>query len=104
MQYSLEPVVEPERFGKNPRIAHSFVLRDTPVLIAQEWSREVVFNLSGGDLYSHYEDSHSLVFLCVPRERAGVWKYATLGSPVEEFQVVAATWGFQFLWFHFHIC
>jgi hypothetical protein len=71
-QYRLEAVVELEKFGKKPRIVPSFLPRDTRVLIAQEWSREAIFNLSGGDLYSGYEDSHSLVFLCVPRERAGV--------------------------------
>jgi len=82
----------------------SLLRRDTPVQIAQEWSREAFFNLSGGVLYSGYRESHSLVFLCVPRERAGVRKCVTLGSPIVEFQVVAATWGFRFFWCHFHIC
>jgi DNA-binding FrmR family transcriptional regulator len=67
-----EPVEEFEKFPANPNIVPSILPRDTPVLIAQKWSREAVFNLSGGDLYCGQEESHSLVFLCVPRERAGV--------------------------------
>jgi hypothetical protein len=30
-------------------------------------------------------------------------RYVVLGSLIAEFQAVAATWRFYFLWFHFHI-
>jgi hypothetical protein len=41
--------------------------------------------------------------LGVPRERAGVQEFVELCSPVADFQAVAATWRFRFLWFDFHI-
>jgi hypothetical protein len=68
-QYRREPVEEFEKFRENANMVASLLRRDTPVQIAGEWSREAFFNLSGGVLYSDGE-SHSLVFLCVPRERA----------------------------------
>jgi hypothetical protein len=73
--------------------------------MAQEWSREAFFNLSGGFFVSATENPTRSCF-CVFREseRAGVWKCVTLGSPIAEFQAVADTWGFRFLWCHFHIC
>src|SRR6202040_744380 len=75
-QYRPAPVVEFQKFAAKLRTVPSF--RETPSRIAQEWSREATFNLSGGDLYRGCEDSHSLVFLWIPRERAGVPKCVTL--------------------------
>ena len=56
-----------EKFRENMNIVPSLLRQDTPVQIAQEWSREAFVNLSGGVLYSGYGESHSLVF-CVFRE------------------------------------
>jgi hypothetical protein len=103
-QYGREPVEEFEKIRENTNIVPSLASARHTHPDRGEWSREVFFNLSGGVLCSGYGESHSLVFLCVPRERAGVWKCVTLGSPIVEFQAVAATWGFRFLWCHFHIC
>src|ERR1700731_281473 len=66
-----------------------------------EW--RFLYELSGRINPKNCKGSHSLVFLCVPRERAGVQKCVTLRSPVVEFQVVAATWRLWFFWLNFHI-
>ena len=52
---------------KIPNIVPSFLPRDTPVLIAQECSREAVFNLSGGGFTAAAKNPTRSCF-CVFRE------------------------------------
>lgn len=101
-QYRLEPVMEFAKLSVRLRISPSF--RETNQSSSRRnKSRQVKFNWSRGGLYSGCIDSHSLVFVCVPRERAGARGRLVLGSPIAEFQAVAATWRFWFLYFAFHI-
>ena len=70
-QYGREPVEEFEKIRENTNIVPSLASARHTHPDRGEWSREVFFNLSGGVLCCGYGESHSLVFLCVPRERAG---------------------------------